>query len=57
MIKAGFRGEDEREGLRITLARDGCGEPRAARGFVARICRSSPDLLNKIGNGRFQRGV
>ena len=26
-------------------------------GFVARICRISPDVLNKIDEGRFQRGV
>jgi hypothetical protein len=27
------------------------------RGFVARICRISPDVLNKIDEGRFQPGV
>jgi hypothetical protein len=26
-------------------------------GFVARICRISPDVLNKIDEGRFQPGV
>ena len=31
MINAGFLREDEREGLRIALARDQYGEPRASR--------------------------
>jgi hypothetical protein len=31
MIKAGFPRKDEREGLRIILARDRCGEPRVSR--------------------------
>ena len=30
---------------------------RTKRGFVARICRISPDVLNKIDEGRFQPGV
>jgi hypothetical protein len=49
-IKAGFLRKDEREGLRIALVRDRCG-------FNAGIRRISPDVLNKIDEGWFQREV
>jgi hypothetical protein len=38
----------------VHRTQDHDGSPR---GFVARICRISPDVLNKIDEGRFQPGV